>query len=318
MAMSADFIWKNGELVRWEDATVHVLSHALHYGTSVFEGLRAYEIGEDACVLCGPEHFERMIFSCKVAYAPSPYTVEQWMDATADTLQANRHRSAYLRPLVFRGHGPSLALDGREGPIDAILASVPWGAYYSAEAQEQGIDIQVGSWRRTGSGATAAMAKIGGQYVNSQFNLMQAHDSGFAEAVALDTQGFVSEGSGQNIFIVHDGVLITPTIANSILGGITRYCIMTIARDLGIEVREQNIPREMLYLADEVFFSGTAVEICPVRSVDRIVVGEGSIGPVTKALKDEFFGILHGTRPDKRSWLTPVHVSMPAEERQTA
>jgi len=311
MAMRADFIWMNGEIIPWDQAQVHVFTHALHYGSSVFEGLRAYELADGPAIFRGPEHFERMLFSCKVARIPCPLTVDEWMAVTADVLRANQHRSAYIRPLVFRGYN-TLGVDGRGCPVDAILASVPWGAYLGADALENGVDVQVSSWRRMAPDTLNALAKIGGQYVNSQNVVMEAKDNGFNEGIALDVNGYVSEGSGENIFLVKNGELITPPLGNSILGGITRDCAFTIAKDLGYNVREMTIPREMLYLADEIFFTGTAAEITPVRSVDRLPVGEGKRVPVTKAIQDVFFGIISGLVEDKWNWLTPVTLPEPA------
>lgn len=306
--MREGYIWKNSELVPWNRAQVHVLTHALHYGSSVFEGLRAYEIGDDAAVFCGTAHFERLMFSCKVARIPSPLTVDEWMSVTAETLRANRLRSAYIRPLVFRGYDGSVALDARRFPVDAILATVPWATYFGEDALREGVDAQVSSWRRPGSGAGNTLAKIGGQYVQAQSIAVEARDNGFDEGIALDIHGYVSEGSGQNVFVVHKSELITPPLGSSVLSGVTRSCVMAIADDLGIAVREEALPREMLHLADEVFFTGTAAEVCPVRSVDRLQVGDGRRGPVTKAIQDMFFGIVRGARSDKWSWLTRVRV----------
>lgn len=303
--MRADYIWMNGEMLPWDCAQVHVLTHALHYGSSVFEGLRAYEVASKAAIFCGPAHFERLLFSCKVARFPSPLTVEQWMSVTAEVLRANQQRSAYIRPLVFCGCDV-LGLDGRKGPVKAILATVPWGTYLGEEALRRGADVQVSSWRRIGSGAASALAKIGGQYASSQAIVMEAHDNGFSEGIALDGHGYVSEGSGENVFLVYRNELFTPPLSSSILSGITRNCAIMIARDLGYTVTEMAIPRDMLYLAEEIFLTGTAAEVCPVRSVDRIQVGNGRPGPVTKAIQDVFFGIVRGTRTDKWGWLTPV------------
>lgn len=303
--MRADYVWMNGEMRPWDSAQVHVLTHALHYGSSVYEGLRAYEIGGRAAIFCGPAHFERLLFSCKVARFPSPLTVEQWLSVTADALRANQQLSAYIRPLVFLG-ADALGLDGRKCPVEAILMTVPWGTYLGEEALRRGVDVQVSSWRRAGSGAASALAKIGGQYVSSQAIVMEAHDNGFAEGIALDAHGCVSEGSGENIFLVYKNELFTPSLASGILSGITRNCVITIAADLGYSVTETAVPRDMLYLADEIFFTGTAAEICPVRSVDRILVGDGRRGPVTKAIQGVFFGIVRGERADKWNWLTRV------------
>ncbi len=305
MAMRADYIWMNGEVIPWDQAQVHVFTHALHYGSSVFEGIRAYAIDDKPNIFRGEEHFDRLQFSCKVARIPSPLTSEEWMEVTANVLRANQHSSAYIRPLVFRGY-ESLGVDGRGCPVDAILASVPWGTYLGAEALENGVDVQVSSWRRMAPDTTNALAKIGGQYVNSQNIVMEAKDNGFTEGIALDIHGYVSEGSGENIFLVHKGEIFTPPLGNSILGGITRNCASTIARDLGYTITEMTIPREMLYLADEIFFTGTAAEVTPVRSVDRMPVGSGKRGPVTKEIQDVFFGIIDGSVEDKWDWLTPI------------
>ncbi|MCC6166000.1 MAG: branched-chain amino acid transaminase [Caldilineaceae bacterium] len=303
--MRADFIWMNGEIIPWEKATVHVFAHALHYGSSVFEGIRVYETVNGPAIFRGREHYERLLFSCKVARIPSPLNVDEWMQVTANVLRANKQTNAYVRPLVFRGY-EALGVDGRGCPVDAILATVPWGAYLGAEALEKGVDVQVSSWRRMAPDTLNALAKIGGQYVNSQNIVMEAKDNGFNEGIALDINGYVSEGSGENIFVIHKGEIYTPPLANSILGGITRNCAVTIAQDLGYTVKEMTLPREMLYLADEIFFTGTAAEITPVRSVDRMPVGSGSRGPITKAIQEIFFGIIRGEKEDKWGWLTPV------------
>jgi len=310
MAMRADFIWMNGKIIPWEQATVHVFAHALHYGSSVFEGIRVYDTVNGPAIFRGPEHFERLLFSCKVARIPSPLSVDEWMQVTADVLRANKQRSAYVRPLVFRGYN-TLGVDGRGCPVDAILATVPWGAYLGDEALVNGVDVQVSSWRRMAPDTLNALAKIGGQYVNSQNIVMEAKDNGFTEGIALDIYGYVSEGSGENIFVIYKGEIYTPPLGNSILGGITRQSAVTIAQDLGYNIREMAIPREMLYMADEIFFTGTAAEITPVRSVDRLPVGSGSRGPITKAIQDVFFGIVHGDLEDKWGWLTPIELNQP-------
>lgn len=307
MAMQADYIWMNGKIIPWAEATVHVFTHALHYGSSVFEGIRAYETADGPAIFRGREHFERLLFSCKVARIPSPLDVTEWINASAEVLKANQHRSAYIRPLVFRGY-ESLGVDGRGCPVEAIVASVPWGAYLGKEALEKGVDVQISSWRRMAPDTTSALAKIGGQYVNSQNIVMEAKDNGFSEGIALDVYGYVSEGSGENIFVIHKNTIYTPPLSNSVLGGITRNCAITIAEDMGYTIKEQVIPREMLYLADEIFFTGTAAEITPVRSVDRLAVGNGTRGPITQAIQAKFFGIVEGELPDKWGWLTPVQL----------
>lgn len=305
MAMRADYIWMNGKVIPWEEATVHVFAHALHYGTSAFEGIRAYEIDGMPHLFRAREHFERLLFSCRVIRMESPLDVDGWIGVAKEVLQANRLASAYLRPLVFRGYD-SLGVDGRGCPVDAILGAVPWGAYLGKEAIEQGVDVQISSWRRMSSSVFSPAAKIGGQYVNSQNVVMEAKDNGFTEGITLDSEGYVAEGSGENIFIVKNGRISTPPLATSILPGITRDCALTIARAKGYEVREENITREMLYWADEVFFSGTAAEITPVRSIDRMPVGNGTRGPVTLDIQSEFFGIIQDGKPDAYGWLDPV------------
>ena len=310
-AMQADYIWMNGKIIPWAEATVHVFTHALHYGSSAFEGIRIYETKSGPAIFRGREHYERLLFSAKVAHIPSPITdLNEWMKITADVAKANGHRSAYVRPLLFRGYN-TLGVDGRGCPVDAIVATVPWGAYLGAEGLEKGVDVQVSSWRRMAPDTTNSLAKIGGQYVNSQNIVMEAKDNGFTEGIALDIHGYVSEGSGENIFLVYKGELYTPPLGNSILGGITRQSASTIAQDLGYKIREMTIPREMLYMADEIFFTGTAAEITPVRSVDRMPVGNGTRGPITKAIQDVFFGIIGGEIEDKWGWLTPIEVGQP-------
>ena len=303
--MRADFIWMNGEIIPWDQAQVHVFTHALHYGSSAFEGIRAYETPDGPAIFRGREHYERLLFSCKVARIPSPLTIDEWMDVTIRVLQANNLRSAYVRPLVFRGYN-TLGVDGRGCPVDAIVATVPWGRYLGSEAIENGVDVQVSSWRRMAPNMLSPMAKIGGQYVSSQNIVIEAKDNGFTEGIALDGNGQISEGSGENIFIIHKGVIYTPPMSSSILGGITRDSAITIAKDLGYEVKEASMSREMLYLADEIFFTGTAAEITPVRSVDRLPVGDGTRGPITKAVQGVFFGIVEDGAPDKWNLLTHV------------
>lgn len=305
MAMRADYIWMNGQIIPWDEAKVHVFAHALHYGSSVFEGIRVYETTKGPAIFRGREHYERLLYSAKVARIPSSYTIDDYMQATKDVVRANKQRSAYVRPLLFRGYN-TLGVDGRSCPVEAVVASVPWGAYLGKEALEQGVDVQVSSWRRMAPDTLNALAKIGGQYVNSQNIVMEARDNGFAEGIALDIYGYVSEGSGENIFVVVKGKIYTPPLSNSILGGITRDCAIKIAAELGYTVVEATIPREMLYMADEIFFTGTAAEITPVRSVDRIPVGDGKRGPITERIQARFFGIVGGELPDTYNWLTPV------------
>ena len=300
-----EWIWHNGQFVKWQDATVHVTAHALHYGSSVFEGLRAYATPGGPAILAVEPHVRRLFDSCRIMRMEMPYSAETVSSAIVEAVRRNKLESCYIRPLVYRGSG-GIGLDGRESPTEMAIFAFEFGRYLGSEAIEQGVDVMVSSWRRMAPDTLAAMSKSGGNYVSSQFITMEAKDLGFAEAVALDANGLVSEGSGENIFVVYRGAVYTPPVGASILMGVTRECILTLARDLSIEVREQTFPREMLYLADEIFFTGTAVEISPVRSVDRIRVGDGSRGPVTRKLQEEFFGILNGQKPDRHHWLTFV------------
>jgi branched-chain amino acid aminotransferase len=304
-----EWIWRNGEWVRWDDATVHVSAHALHYGSSVFEGLRAYSTPDGPAVLGLEPHTRRLFNSCKIIRLDVPFTPEQINRATLEIIARNQHESCYIRPLVFRGVD-KIGLDGRTCPVEVVIFTIEWGRYLGAEAIEQGVDVMVSSWRRMAPDTLPAMAKVGGQYVNSQLITMEAKLNGYEEGIALDINGYVSEGAGENVFLVFDGVIVTPPLSSSILGGVTRACVVELARDLGYDVREQVIAREMLYTADEMFLTGTAAEISPVRSVDRIPVGKGSRGPVTQRLQQEFFDITAGRLPDRFGWMTPVRAAI--------
>ncbi|MBL8133512.1 MAG: branched-chain amino acid transaminase [Anaerolineae bacterium] len=301
--MPSEWIWKNGEFVHWNDATVHVTTHALHYGSSVFEGVRAYSTPQGPAVFRLQPHTRRLANSCKIARINLPYSEAEINDAILETIRRNGHESCYIRPLVFRGAG-ALGVEGRKSPVDMIILTMEWGRYLGPEAIENGVDVQVSSWRRIAPDTFASMAKIGGQYVNSQFISMEAHDNGFNEGLALDFNGTVSEGAGENIFVILDGVVYTPGMASSILMGITRDSVLTIFADLGYQVRFEAIPRDMLYIADEIFMTGTAAEITPVRSVDRVQIGSGKRGPITKAVQEVFFAITSGEAPDRHGWLT--------------
>ena len=306
MAMQhPDQVWFDGKLVPWDQATVHVASHALHYGSSVFEGIRAYGLPEGPAVFCLEEHLDRMWDSCKVVRMEIPFSRDEIRQAIVDTIRANGYRSCYIRPIVFRGWG-SIAVDPRPCPVHTSIITLEMGKYLGPEALEKGVDVGVSSWRRMAPGTFPAVAKIGGQYINSQFIVMEAVNHGYTEGIALDTSGHVSEGSGENIFVVRRGQLLTPPLAASILDGITRRCVFTLAAELGLEVREEVIPRELLYVADEVFFCGTAAEITPIRSIDGVVVGAGKRGPITTRLMEAFFDIVEGRVPDRHGWLTSV------------
>ncbi len=299
-------IWMNGELVDFADAKIHVLSHVIHYGSGVFEGLRCYDnrrIGPAIFRL--KEHTHRLFNSAKVLRMEIPYSEEEINEAIKATLQANGLRSAYIRPLVYRGMG-TLGVDPVPCPVDVAIAAWSWGAYLGEEALAQGIDVRVSSWTRMAPNTFPALVKATANYLNSQLIRMEANIDGYTEGIALDTNGNVCEGSGENVFIVYDGKLFTPPLGSSVLKGITRDCIMILAREMGLEVHEHVIPREMLYHAEEVFFSGSAAEVTPIRSVDRIAVGDGKAGPVALELQKRFFAIVNGEEEDRYGWLTPV------------
>jgi branched-chain amino acid aminotransferase len=301
----AEVIWFNDEFVPWDEAKVHVLSHVLHYGSSVFEGLRAYDTAQGTAILGLKPHVDRLFFSAKVARMEIPYSREEIGDAIKATVRRNKHQACYIRPLVFRGYD-TLGVFPLNCPVETIIATWEWGAYLGPEAIEQGVDVAISSWRRMAPGTSMSLAKIGGQYVNSQMVVMEARDRGLIEGITLDIHGFVSEGSGENIFVVYDDKIYTTPLSASILAGITRRFAMTLLNDMGRQVHEQNIPRDLLYAADEVFFTGTAAEITPIRTIDGLPVGAGTRGPVTKQVQEEFFAITRGQKPDRHGWLTPL------------
>lgn len=306
MAMQkSDKVWFDGQLVDWDQATVHVAAHAIHYGSSVFEGIRAYALPDGPAVFRLEEHLERLWNSCKIYRMEIPYSRQAIRQAILDTIRANGHKACYIRPVVFRGWG-TFGLDARSLPTHVSIITIEMGKYLGADAFENGVDVGVSSWQRMAPNTYPAAAKIGGQYVNSQLVVMEAVDHGYVEGIALDVNGYVSEGSGENIFLARRGRLFTPPLAGSILDGITRQSVFTLAGEMGLEVREELISRESLYLADEVFFCGTAAEITPIRSIDGISVGDGKRGPITARLSEAFFGIVEGRVPDRFGWLTPV------------
>jgi len=302
---SSENVWLDGKLVPWDEATVHVASHAIHYGSSVFEGIRAYALPSGSAVFRLDAHLERLWNSCKVYRMGIPYSRDEVHRAIMETIIANNHTSCYIRPVVFRGWD-TFAVNGLSCPTHVSVITVEMGRYLGADALKNGVDAGISSWRRMAPDTYPAAAKIGGQYINSQFIAMEAAEHGYSEGIALDINGYVSEGSGENVFIVKRGELYTPPLANSILDGITRRCMMTLAEEMGIPVHEASLPRESLYLADEAFFSGSAAEITPIRSVDGVVLGSGQRGPITSKLMDEFFGIVAGKVSDRHGWLTPV------------
>jgi len=300
-----DSIWMNGKLVAWDDAKIHILSHVIHYGSSWFEGIRCYETKRGPAIFRLDAHLRRLYDSAKMYRAPIPYTVAQFEAAIKETIRANKMKACYIRPVVYRGYG-EVGVNPLSCPVDVMIAVWEWGSYLGAGALENGIDVCVSSWHRAAPNTFPSMAKASGNYLNSQLIKMEAVLAGYAEGVALDSYGNVSEGSGENIFLVRDKKLYTPPIIAAILPGITRVSVMQIAQDLGYEVVEGAIPREMLCIADEVFFTGTAAEITPVRSVDKIPIGEGKPGPVTLQLQRAFFDIVQNAN-DKYSWLNFVY-----------
>ena len=298
-------IWHNGKLIRWDDANIHVLSHVVHYGSSVFEGIRCYETKQGPAIFRVREHMQRLVNSGKIYHMDNPYTVTQLCDAAAEIVRVNNMNSCYLRPVVLRGYG-DVGVNAMKNPIEVYIACWEWGAYLGAEAVDEGVDVCVSSWSRLAPNTLPAMAKAAANYMNSQLIKMEAIRNGYSEGIGLDPSGHVAEASGENIFLVMDGVVHTPPLASAGLAGITRSSVLSLCQDLGIAVREQLIPREMLYVADEVFLTGTAAEITPLRSIDRIQIGAGMSGPITKRLQKEFFAILTGATPDRHNWLTPV------------
>jgi branched-chain amino acid aminotransferase len=307
MLTPTEKIWHNGRFIAWQDATIHVLSHVVSYGSSVFEGLRCYATPNGPAIFRLNEHVRRMMDSAKIYRMDNlGFTAGQLADAMLELVRVNRMESCYLRPIVMRGYG-DIGVNGMKNPIDIYIACWNWGKYLGEEALAEGVDVCVSSWNRMAPNTLPALAKAGANYMNSQLMKMEAIANGYAEGIALDVQGYVSEGSGENIFVVRDGKIITPPLGASVLPGITRDAILTLAQEAGIAVVESIIPRELLYIADEVFFSGTAAEITPIRSIDRITIGSGRRGPVAERLQKEFFGVINGARPDTHKRLSPVH-----------
>ena len=300
-------IWRDGQLINWDDAQIHVMSHVVHYGSSVFEGIRCYETPAGGAVFRLRDHMRRLVDSARIYRMPTRYSVDQLMQAVVDTVNANGLSECYLRPLMART-GEQMGVMPSHDPelTETFVVAWNWGAYLGDGALENGVDACVSSWRRAAPDTFPTLAKAGGNYLNSQLSKMQAQIDGYNDGIMLDSQGLVSEGSAMNLFVVRDDVLYTSSVANGILHGITRDSVMTIAQDLGYHVREQALPREFLYIADEVFFCGTGVEITPVRSIDRIPVGSGKPGPICRAIQTEFLGIARGTIDDRHGWLTPV------------
>ena len=297
-------IWHNGKLIPWDQANIHVMSHVIHYGSSVFEGIRCYQTEDGASIFRLPEHMQRLMDSAKIYRMELPYTLEQLNAAVVDVVEANGVTPCYIRPIAIRGYG-EIGVNPIGCPIEVYIANFPWGKYVAGDA---GADVCISSWNRLAPNTMPSLAKAGANYMNSQLIRMEAAANGYVEGIALDVNGYLSEGSGENLFIVRNGILYTTPLANSVLNGITRDSVIKLARDMGVTVVEQSLPRELLYIADEAFFTGTAAEVTPLRSVDRILIKDGHAGPITKQLAAEFFGITSGKRPDRYGWLTPVKV----------
>src|SRR5271169_3928928 len=311
---ASEYIWCNGNLIPWDDAKLHVMAHVINYGSSVFEGIRCYHTPKGPAVFRLHDHTQRLLDSAKVYRIDVDYTVDELVQATVDLVARNKVSPCYIRPIILRGYG-TVGVDPTGSPTDVYIVNYDWGKYLGGEGDE-GVDVCVSSWTRLAPNTLPAMAKAGANYMNSQLIKMEAIVNGYAEGIALDVSGFVSEGSGENVFIVHRGKLITAPLGNSVLPGITRDSVLQIARDLGISIVEQMIPREMLYIADEAFFTGTAAEVTAIRSVDKIKVGKGTVGPITKALQKEFYAIVRGEKSDRHGWLTPVPVASKAGSKQ--
>ena len=302
------YIWHNGELIHWGEAKVHIGIHALHYASTVFEGIRCYDTECGSAVFRLEDHIRRLIDSAKIHRMPLEYAAPDLGEACLETIRGNEMGSCYVRPIIFRGYG-WLGVNPSPCPVEAYVMVWEWGRYLGDEAIENGVDVKISTWNRLAPNTLPSMAKAGGNYLSSQLIKMEAEADGYAEGIALDSNGYVSEGSGENVFLVRDGTLYTPPLHAAVLPGITRNTVMTLAHDLGYVVKEENLPREALYIADELFFTGTAAEITPIRSVDRLVVGSGTRGPITEAIQSCFFDLVEGRSENPRGWLTPVYVS---------
>ena len=309
-------IWFNGEFVPYDEAQIHVLSHVIHYGSSVFEGIRCYETDQGSAVFRLDEHMQRLVDSAKVYRMEIPYDLDELKEAVLETIEHSGLRECYIRPVSFRGMGP-MGVNPLDNPVETFIAVWEWGEYLGEEALEKGVDVEVASWNRMAPNTLPAMAKAGGNYLNASLVKMDAIKNGKMEGIMLSTDGFVAEGSGENLFVVKDGTLYTAPVGLSILPGITRNSVITLAEDLGYTVEEKKIPREALYTADELFFTGTAAEVTPIRTVDEYTIGEGSRGPITKELQDAFFEVVRGGN-DPYDWLTFVDVPEPEEAEMTA
>lgn len=307
---STQNIWHNGKLIPWAEATLHVMAHVVNYGSSVFEGIRCYSHPSGPVIFRAQDHIQRLLDSAKIYRIEVDFSRQELVDAMVDLVAINKVWPCYVRPIVLRGYGEA-GVNPFNSPTEVYICNYPWGKYLG-KGVDEGVDVCVSSWTRIAPNTLPAMSKSGANYMNSQLIKMEAIVNGYVEGIALDATGYVSEGSGENLFLVRKGTLFTAPLGNSVLPGITRDSVIQIARDLDIPVVEQMIPREMLYIAEEVLFTGTAAEITPIRSVDKIKVGNGSVGPVTKAIAKEFFGMVEGRISDRHNWFTPV----PVKEKQ--
>lgn len=301
-----EWIWRDGEIIPWDDAQIHVMSHVVHYGSSVFEGVRVYNTPAGSAAFRLSDHMRRFLNSARIYRMDLGRSTDELADACREVVVRNGLQEGYIRPVALRGVG-ALGLHPGKSPVETYIVCWPWGQYLGTEALEQGVDVCVSSWSRPAPNTLPTLAKAGGNYVISQLMRLEAEANGYAEAIGLGPDGLVSEGSGQNLFLVNEGILYTPPLNGTLLLGITRDCVLKLAANLGIETREQSLPREMLYIADELFFTGTASEITPIRSVDRIEVGGGGVGAITQQLQKEYMGIATGERPDRLGWLEPIH-----------
>jgi branched-chain amino acid aminotransferase len=308
------WIWRDGEFIRWSDAHVHVLSHSLQFGSSAFEGIRCYSTPRGPAIFRLEDHLQRLAHSCRIYRMELKYSVDELVAACCELVERNQVDACYIRPMVMRGYGAA-GMVPFDSPIEVYLPCWPWGAYLGAGALENGVDACVSSWHRVAPNTVPAMAKVAGNYLSGQLIKMEALANGFQEGLALGTDGMLSEGSGQNVFLVHRGALYTPTINGTLLHGITRDAIITLARDMGLTVREQPVPRELLYMADEIFLSGTASEVTPVRNLDKLVVGNGKRGPITTQIQQRFLDLVKGNGEDPYGWLTYVRAERASTRR---
>ncbi|MGD8328164.1 MAG: branched-chain amino acid transaminase [Acidobacteriota bacterium] len=305
-------IWHNGELIPWDEAKIHICSHVVHYASAVFEGIRCYKTRNGSAVFRLQDHVKRLTQSAHIYRMPIEYSADALESACLETIRANEMESCYIRPIVFRGYH-SLGVNPLPCPVEAYVVVWEWGKYLGEEALENGVDVMVSSWNRVATNTLPGIAKAAANYMNAQLIKMEALENGYTEGIALDARGYVSEGSGENLFMVRNGKLVTPPLSASVLPGITRDCVMVLGRELGYEVSEDDIPRESLYIADEVFFTGTAAEITPIRSIDKVPIGIGRRGPITEEIQKAFFANVEGRVEDTHGWLTPVYAKVTAE-----